>query len=369
MSSQLTQCADESQAERLGRCKRVLVVDDEPSARKLLALMLHSPSFECEGVGTSEEALVAIRRESFDVIVSDLRMPGMGGIGLIPEARRLQPYAAFLVTTGIDDVKVGVQAMRLGADDYLVKPLMEEAVLASVERALHKHDLEREIENYRYHLEDMVAERTAQLKAAIQSIEQSYRSTLEALGAAVELRDKETAGHSRRVSGYSLEIARRMAVPAEQLENLIRGAYLHDIGKLGIPDNILLKPGPLTADERKIMQQHVSIGFSLVKGIPFLEGAAEIVRTHHERFDGYGYPAGLKGEEIPLSGRIFAVVDALDAITSDRPYHRAASFEFAQDVIRCEAGAQFDPRVVASFLNVSVGTWAHIAADSPRMSS
>lgn len=364
MDTQLTDRASVVEAEQPTQCKRVLLVDDEPSARKLLALMLHPPLFKCESAGSGEEALVAIQREPFDVIVSDLRMPGMGGIGLISEARRLNPHAAFLVTTGVDDVQVGVQAMRLGADDYLVKPLIEDVVRASVDRALHKHHLEQEIENYRCHLEDMVAERTSQLEAAIQSIEQSYRSTLEALGAAIELRDKETAGHSRRVCAYSVEIARRIGVSAAQLENLIRGAYLHDIGKLGIPDNVLLKPGSFTPDERKIMQQHVQIGFTLVKGIPFLEGAAEIVLTHHERFDGCGYPAGLKGEEIPLAGRIFAIVDAFDAITSDRPYHRAASFEFAQDIIRCGAGTQFDPAVVSTFLSIPLEMWKQIAAGS-----
>lgn len=361
MNTQLTDRAAEPDASDQ-QVVRALFVDDEPAARKLLGLMLHPPRFESESVGSGEEALVAIQRKRFDLIISDLRMPGMGGIGLISEARRTQPHVAFLVTTGVDDVKVGVQAMRLGADDYLVKPLLEEAVVSSVERALHKQQLEKELDHYRHHLEDMVAERTAQLAGALQSVEQSYRSTLEALGAAIDLRDKETAGHSRRVSAYSVEIARRMGVSSSQLENLKRGAYLHDIGKLGIPDSILLKPGPLTPDERKIMEQHVRIGFSLVKGIPFLKGAAEIVLTHHERFDGQGYPSGVSGDDIPLLGRIFAVVDTFDAITSDRPYHRAASFEIAQNVIRSAAGTQFDPAVVSAFLSIPLEIWAKIAA-------
>jgi putative nucleotidyltransferase with HDIG domain len=341
---------------------RVLVVDDEPSARKLACLMFSPPSFQCESAASAEEALVALHKTQFDVIISDLRMPGMGGIGLISEVRRTHRHVAFLVTTGTDDVKVGVQAMRAGADDYLVKPLIADAVLTSVERALHKQQLERQIENYRYRLEEMVAERTSQLESAIQRIEQGYRSTLEALGAAIDLRDKETAGHSRRVCAYTLEIARRIGVPDSQIEKLTRGAYLHDIGKLGIADSILLKPGPLTPDERKIMQQHVQIGFDLVKGITFLDGAAEIILTHHERFDGGGYLAGLRAEEIPLCGRIFAVADALDAITSDRPYHRAATFEFARDAIRRGAGTQFDPRVVSAFLSIPPEKWAIIAA-------
>lgn len=353
---------------------RVLVVDDEPSARRLLRVMLRAPGFDCSEAGTGEEAMVALQREPFDLVISDLHMPGMGGLALIPEARRQQPHAAFLVTTGEDSVEVGVRAMRGGADDYLLKPLIEDAVIASIERALHKHRLEQQVENYRAHLEDMVAERTSQLQAAMQQLQESYASTLEALGAAIDLRDKVTAGHSRRVCGYALEIARRMNIPEAQLENLARGAYLHDIGKLGIPDSILLKPGSLTPEERKIMQEHARIGFELVKGIPFLEGAAEVVLTHHERFDGGGYPAGLKGGEIPVSGRIFGVVDTFDAITSDRPYHAAASFEEAREIIVHQAGRQFDPDVVTAFLSIPVEKWAEIGmgrisstdADTPK---
>jgi putative nucleotidyltransferase with HDIG domain len=215
--------------------------------------------------------------------------------------------------------------MRCGADDYLVKPLRESAVLASLERALHKRQLEQQVEDYRQHLEEMVAERTGQLQAALQQIESSYEDTLQALGAAIDLRDNETAGHSQRVCHYSLEIARAIGWSEKQLGSLARGAYLHDIGKLGVPDGILLKPGPLTTEEWKLMQQHVQIGFDLLKGIPFLADAAEIVLTHHERCDGKGYPRGLKGEEILLGARIFAVADTLDAMTSDRPY-RACLF-------------------------------------------
>ena len=189
---------------------RILVIDDESPALKLLCLILNGPAFHCTTANNGEEALVALQREQFDAVISDLCMPGIGGMEVLAEARRWHPHVAFLVTTGVDDVEVGVQAMRSGADDYLVKPLMESVVLASLERALHRKQLEQEVEKYRQRLEQMVAERTRQLQSALQQIERSYEDTLQALGAAIDLRDSETAGHSQRVCRYSLEIARAM---------------------------------------------------------------------------------------------------------------------------------------------------------------
>jgi putative nucleotidyltransferase with HDIG domain len=339
---------------------RVLAVDDEPAACKLLSLMLVPPAFYCTAAGSGEEALAAVKREHFDAVISDLHMPGISGLGLLTAVRQVHPHMAFLVTTGVDEVDVAVQAMRSGADDYLVKPLHESAVIASLENALHKRRIEQEVEVYRQHLEEMVAQRTSQLREALGQIERSYEDTLQALGSAIDLRDNETAGHSQRVCRYSLEIARAMGWSGKRLESLARGAYLHDIGKLGVPDGILLKPGPLSSDERRLMQQHAQIGFDLVKGIPFLADAADIVLTHHERYDGGGYPRGLKGEEILPSARIFAVADALDAITSDRPYRRASSFQSAHETIRRLSGSQFDPRVVDVFLNIPDETWPTI---------
>jgi putative nucleotidyltransferase with HDIG domain len=348
---------------------RVLLVDDEPAALKLLCLILNTPAFHCTAANNGEEALVALQRDQFDAVISDLCMPGIGGMEVLAEARRRDPHVAFVVTTGVDDVEVGVQAMRSGADDYLVKPLTESVVLAGLDRALHRRELEQQVESYRQHLEQMVAERTVQLQTAFLQIERSYEDTLQALGAAIDLRDNETAGHSQRVCRYSLEIARAMGWSGKDLENLARGAYLHDIGKLGIPDGILLKPGPLTPDERSLMQQHAQIGFDIVKDIPFLRDAADIVLMHHERFDGGGYPRRLKGDEILPGARIFPVADTLDAVTSDRPYRRASSFEKASEIIRSEAGRQFDPEIVRVFLNVPADTWETIAKNHRQVAS
>jgi len=364
LKSAVNHGADSSDDQLAGR---VLVVDDEPGARKLLSLILGPPSFHCTTAGSGEEALVALQGGQFDAVISDLHMPGISGMELLAEVRRCYSHLAFLVTTGVDDVDVGVRAMRCGADDYLVKPLIDDAVIASLESAIQKRQLEKQVEHYRQHLEEMVEERTAQLQGVLEQLQKSYEDTLQALGTAIDLRDDETAGHSRRVCRYSLEIARAMDWPDEQLKSLARGAYLHDIGKLGIPDGILLKPGPLTESERTIMQQHVQIGFDVVKDIPFLADAAEIVLMHHERHDGGGYLHGLKGEKILPGARIFAVADTLDAITSDRPYRAADSFESARETIRRLSGSHFDPHVVNVFLNIPKDIWQTIARNQRQI--
>jgi putative nucleotidyltransferase with HDIG domain len=222
---------------------------------------------------------------------------------------------------------------------------------------LERKKLESELENYRRHLEEMVEQRTAQLRTAKSRIEQGYEETLQALAAALDLRDNETAGHSRRVMAYAMKVASVMGCSKEQLKTIARAALLHDIGKIGIPDAILMKPSLLTDKERSVMEAHVAVGYSLLKHIKFLEGAAEIVLTHHERFDGTGYPQGLFGAEIPLGARIFAVADTLDVLTSNRPYHAATTFALAREEIMQQSGKQFDPDMVSAFLTIDDGTW------------
>jgi putative nucleotidyltransferase with HDIG domain len=347
----------------------VLVVDDEPAACKLLSVFLSEAAFEFNTALSGDAALEVLRREQVDAVISDLKMPGISGMELLAEVRRLYPHLAFLVVTGVDDIRVGIQAMKLGADDYLVKPFQEELVIASLRRALHQKQLEAEVQHYRQHLEEMVAERTQQLRAALEQVETSYEHTLAALGAALDLRDGETAGHSLRVCRYSLEIAGAMGLSDSELRGLAMGAYLHDIGKLATPDGILRKPGSLTPEEWKLMQKHVQTGYDLVKQIPFLAAAAEIILNHHERMDGSGYPRGLKAEQIPLAARIFAVADSLDAMTSDRPYRRAMPFEAARDEIRRKSGSLFDPQVSKTFLQIPLKTWIAISKQPLQMGS
>src|SRR2546426_1218306 len=345
---------------------RVLIVDDEVSVRRVMAVVLTRLGFPCETADSGEEALRILEAQRIDAVISDLQMPGMSGMELLAKVKQIYPHLIFLVVTGIDDIRVGIQAMRQGADDYLVKPLQVDAniLLASLTRALHIKRLEQEVESYRHHLEEIVAEQTQQLREALRQIERSYEHTLEVLGAAIDLRDSPTAGHSRRVFLYSIEIAKGMGGLEKQMRNIAMGAWLHDIGKLAISDAILLKPGPLTDEEREIMQRHAQIGYDLVKGIPFLAEAAEIIFAHHERCDGSGYPRGLKAEEIPVGARIFAVADTFDAMTSDRPYRRALPFAASREVIERGAGKHYDTHVALVFLSTPDETWQEIRRET-----
>jgi HD-GYP domain-containing protein (c-di-GMP phosphodiesterase class II) len=236
--------------------------------------------------------------------------------------------------------------------------------------------MEAELEEYRNRLEGMVEQRTIQLRSAMeqlrsamQRIELTYDETLEALGAALDLRDIETAGHSRRVSRYSLEMAKRLNFSSDQLKQLNRAANLHDIGKIGISDSILLKPAKLTPEETAIMQTHVRIGYKFMSRVAFLASAAEIVLAHHECYNGTGYPQGLAGEEIPLGARVFAIADTMDAIMSDRPYRQGRPYAVARAEIQHESGRQFDPQVVAAFLAIPEETWIAVRSEADRIPS
>jgi response regulator RpfG family c-di-GMP phosphodiesterase len=338
----------------------ILVVDDEASVCALLNDRLTLEGFQCRTCSTAEEAISLVDNAPFDAIISDLRLPGTSGLDLLEAVHQKHPHCAFLIMTGVDDVRVGIDAMKRGADDYLVKPFQMDTVVAGIKRAMERIRLEQDVKNYRQNLEQMVEQRTKQLQTAMKRIEHTYDETLEALGAALDLRDTETEGHSRRVSRFCLEMAKAMGCAAEQLKQIARGSYLHDIGKIGIPDSILLKPGRLNEEETAVMQTHARVGYDLVSRIGFLAPAAEIVLTHQERYDGTGYPQGLVGDEIPLGSRIFAVADTLDAMTSDRPYRLALPLSAARAEIARESGRQFDPEVVRVFLALPEQVWEKI---------
>jgi len=341
-----------------------LIVDDEPAVRKLLATLLSQAGISSKPAANPQEALLMLETTVFEAVISDLRMGATSGFDLLQQVRKRFPTLPFLMATGVDDVRVGVQAMKEGADDYLLKPFDIDVVLASLHRALQRKQLERELENYRLHLEEMVSVRTQEVQAALADLEHSHSATLEALGSAIDLRDGPTAGHSKRVLLYSLKIAQEIGGLEDQLRTLGMGAWLHDIGKLAIPDGILLKPAALTDEERRVMEHHVELGYDLVKSIPFLTDAAEIILAHHERCNGSGYPRGLRDKDIPIGARIFAVADSFDAMTSDRPYRSALPMKTARSVIEVGRGELFDPQIVDAFLAVDSDAWRLIRQDS-----
>ena len=224
---------------------------------------------------------------------------------------------------------------------------------------MKKASKRKKLENrsYQTNLESLVEARTDQLQTAMANLERSYDITLEALGDALDLKDKETEGHSRRVTAFTIAIARAMGLAGDQIRIIARGAFLHDIGKMAIPDDILRKPGKLTPEQTAIMREHCYKGYQIVKKIPFLQDACDIIYSHQERFDGSGYPRGLRGTEIPLGARIFAVADTLDAITSDRPYRARQSDAAARQEIEDWSDRQFDPEVVKVFLAMPENIW------------
>ncbi len=343
---------------------RILVVDDEETIREIVSSMLHSAQFQTRQASSGTEAMSLLDSgEEFDLVLSDLMMAEMDGIALLERAKERFPAMPVVMVTAVHDIQVALQALRNGAYDYLLKPFEKEQLLATVRRALETRRLKRENDTYRTNLEALVAERTQQWRTALANLEKSYDITLEALGDALDLKDAETAGHTKRVTAYTIAIARKMGLPKEEINVIARGAFLHDIGKMAIKDEILLKPDKLTTEEMAIMKEHAYLGYKIVSKIPFLAQAAEIVYAHQERYDGTGYPRKLKGEEIPLGARIFSIADTLDAMTVDRPYRPAQSFDAAREEIKRWSGRQFDPHIVGIFLDMPDNLWEDLRRD------
>jgi response regulator RpfG family c-di-GMP phosphodiesterase len=335
---------------------RVLVVDDEADIRELLCELLNF-DYDCAAASSAEEALDALTAQKFDLVVSDITMSGMSGLEMIPHALSLSPETVVVMVSGMQTVESAIEALRVGAFDYIMKPFDLRQVEAAVKRALEHHELREAKRRYENHLEELVEQRTAELDHALLALEDAYRSTLKALTAALETRDAETHGHSERVVTFSLRLGRELGLDKAQMTALEFGSLLHDIGKIGVPDSILRKPAKLDEAEWAKMREHPLHGQGILREIAFLEGAAQVVAQHHERWDGSGYPLGLRGCEIDLNARIFAVADAFDAMISDRVYRRGRSYEAAAQELDAWAGRQFDPQVVEAFHRVPREDW------------
>jgi putative two-component system response regulator len=325
---------------------RVLLADDDAAIRAVLAAMLPSDRFDVAEVEDGQGALEHLEFARVDLILSDLQMPRTGGLELLRRVREHDDTVAFIILTGAGTIENAVQALRLQADDYLIKPFNVDEVLLSVDRAVSYRRLLRENRAYRLQLEERVAEQAGEIEGLVVD-------ALRSLAAAIEARDDYTGGHVERVAHYAAATGRELGLSPDELRALWVGALLHDVGKIGVPDSVLRKPTQLTPEEYEQIKRHPEIGARIMEGSSFLRPGHAAVLHHQERWDGTGYPLGLSGEEISLSGRIVAVVDTYDAIVSSRPYRSAATNDEALTELRRHAGSQFDPTVVEAFVRAA----------------
>jgi response regulator RpfG family c-di-GMP phosphodiesterase len=344
----------------------VLIIDDEEPIRRLLAMYL-SEEYTCLTAASADEATELLTSGPFNLVITDIAMPGTSGIELTQYIRRAYPDTVVIMVSGMSDINYAIDAMRHGAFDYLTKPFDLSQVMMAVDRALRYQALISQKRFYEQSLEEAVRLKTVELRSLnsdlnqmLEALYQNYRATLRALAGALEARDVETAGHSDRVVAYSLRLGRELGLAHKDLIALEQGALLHDIGKIGVRDSILLKRGSLNESEWDEMREHINHGLRIINGIDFLRGAAPVVGEHHEKYDGSGYPLGLRAEMIHINARIFSVADAFDAITSDRPYRRSASYATAREEIAANSRKHFDPLVVNAFLNVPENEWREI---------
>jgi len=339
---------------------RVLVVDDDPSMLRTIARLLKLNGYECLTAASASEARALIDQDGVALVLSDVDMPGESGIELLDSIASEHPGTATVMVTGIDDPELAERALRMGAYGYVIKPFESNEILISVSNALRRRQLEIENRTHRERLETAVRERTAHLWATLSELEQgqetlrmSHVRMVERLALTAEYRDVGTSGHLVRMSRYTELLALRAGYEAEDAASLRIASLMHDVGKAAVPSGILLKPGKVTTEEFDDIKKHPEAGASILRDDPsdLLQLAARVALTHHEWFDGSGYPHGLKGEEIPLEGRIVAVADSFDALTSNRAYRRAFHLGQAVEIMEAESGTHFDPKLLELFLD------------------
>ncbi len=328
--------------------KNILVVDDELSIRRLLCRKLEKLGYNCEAAATADEALKKLAEKPAALIILDINMPGMSGLELLAEIKNRYPDSAVIMATAVTKMDTAISCMKQGAYDYLVKPFNLDQVTVSIDRALEKRSLEMENRGYQIHLEKKV-------KQQADKIRESFINSITALVYALEAKDKYTSGHSQRVAEISVSIAREMGLSQQDIHGIRLAGLIHDIGKIGVRAAILNKPDRLTDKEYESIKAHPEVGEHILTPIVEDKQILSIVRHHHERYDGSGYPDRLCGEQIPLGARIMAVADSYDAITSERPYRNAMSRQIAMSIIKRSKGSQFDPRIADVFISINAG--------------
>lgn len=333
---------------------RILIVDDEARICEVMERRLTLEGYSCTVASNGKEALNHFYKDAFSLIISDIRMPEMDGIELLKKVKAVNPKMMMIMVTAYAELELAVEAMRLGAYDFLTKPVDLEIVVLSVKKALEKKRLEEEIEAYHANLERLVEERTFKLQQAYRGLKRAHFDSVKVLVEAIDAKDPYTRGHSDRVRKMSLKIALHMGFSEGRLEKLEYGALLHDIGKIGIKDEILQKQGTLSPEEYQMIQSHPLIGVKIVEGVDFFKQIIPTIRHHHEHFDGNGYPDGLAGEAIPLEARIIAVPDAFDAMTSARPHQRNLALEEVLRELEACKGSQFAPDILEIFLREKI---------------
>ena len=336
---------------------KLLIVDEDRQVVETIQSCFPASHYHCVTATSAEEAFELLDEVEFRLVLCAVRLSGVGGIEVLRRGLSRNPQVAFLMTSAPPDWELAIEAMRMGAYDCLREPFQCEELVLSVERAFERQRREAERDMFQALLGTTLHERTEHLHQALQQVGEIQQSTLEMLVAALEAREHPANLHSLRVRAFALVLAEKCGYNSGLMQQLGNGSLLHDIGKIAIPDAILMKPGRLTPEEYQIMQQHSMFGYQVLSRIPHLQHAAMLALFHHERIDGGGYPLKLKGDSIPLAARIFAVADTLDAITAGRPYCPPRTIEEARvEITRC-IGTQFDPDVVDVFLPICDEEW------------